>query len=65
MTQRTLAIASAITIGFAPAQVTSIDQYVAIQELGLALQRLSPGTLFSVHLARGRPATPALPPATA
>ena len=40
-------IASAITIGFAPAQVTSIDQYVAIQELGLALQRLSPGTLFS------------------
>src|ERR1700741_5444103 len=40
-------IASAITIGFAPAQVTSIDQYVSIQELGLALQRLSPGTLFS------------------
>jgi ABC-2 type transport system permease protein len=40
-------IASAITIGFAPAQVTSVDQYVAIQELGLALQRLSPGTLFS------------------
>src|SRR5262245_45786636 len=40
-------IASAITIGFAPAQVTSLEQYVAIQELGLALQRLSPGTLFS------------------
>src|SRR3954468_3603166 len=40
-------IASAITTGFAPAQVTSLDQYVAIQELGLALQRLSPGTLFS------------------
>src|SRR5882757_386333 len=40
-------IASAITIGFAPAQVTSVDQYIAIQELGLALQRLSPGTLFS------------------
>ena len=40
-------IASPITIGFAPAQVTSLDQYVAIQELGLALQRLSPGTLFS------------------
>ncbi|MBL6614938.1 MAG: ABC transporter permease [Reyranella sp.] len=40
-------IASAITLGFAPTQITSIDQYTSLQELGLALQRLSPGTLFS------------------
>jgi ABC-2 type transport system permease protein len=40
-------IASAVTLGFAPAQITSVDEYVSIQELGIALQRLSPGTLFS------------------
>jgi ABC-2 type transport system permease protein len=39
-------IASAIVVGFAPAQITSVDQYVAIGELGLALERLSPNTLF-------------------
>jgi ABC-2 type transport system permease protein len=40
-------IAQAITIGFAPAEIRSIDQLVSLQELGLALQRISPGTLFS------------------
>ena len=40
-------IATSLTIGFAPAQITSVDQYVGIQEFGLALQRLSPGTLFT------------------
>jgi len=39
-------IASAITIGFTPSQVTSIDQYVAIAELSQTLERLSPNTLF-------------------
>jgi ABC-2 type transport system permease protein len=39
-------IASAIVVGFAPTQITSVDQYVAIGELGLALERLSPNTLF-------------------
>jgi ABC-2 type transport system permease protein len=36
-----------LTVGFAPAEIRTLDQYVAIQEFGLALQRLSPGTLFS------------------
>lgn len=40
-------IASALTIGFAPAEIRSLDELVSIQEFGLALQRLSPGTLFS------------------
>ena len=40
-------IATSLTIGFAPAQITTVDQYVGIQEFGLALQRLSPGTLFT------------------
>jgi ABC-2 type transport system permease protein len=40
-------IASAITIGFAPTEIRSVDQLVSLQEFGLALQRLSPGTLFT------------------
>ncbi|HTR83199.1 MAG TPA: ABC transporter permease subunit, partial [Reyranella sp.] len=40
-------IANAITIGFAPTEIRSLDQLVSLQEFGLALQRLSPGTLFS------------------
>jgi ABC-2 type transport system permease protein len=40
-------IAQAITLSFVPAEITSMDQIVGLQELGLALQRLSPGTLFS------------------
>jgi ABC-2 type transport system permease protein len=40
-------IAQAILFSFVPPQITSLDQYVALQNLGLALQRLSPGTLFS------------------
>ena len=40
-------IAQAITLGFAPNEIRSVDELVSLQELGLALQRLSPGTLFS------------------
>jgi ABC-2 type transport system permease protein len=40
-------IAQAITIGFAPNEIRSVDELVSLQEFGLALQRLSPGTLFS------------------
>jgi ABC-2 type transport system permease protein len=40
-------IAQAITLGFVPNEIRSVDQLVSLQELGLALQRLSPGTLFS------------------
>jgi len=43
-------IANALVLGFAPAEITSLDQYVGIQELAIALQRLSPGTLFSEAL---------------
>jgi ABC-2 type transport system permease protein len=39
-------IASAITTGFTPSQFTSVDQMVAIAELGQALDRLSPNILF-------------------
>jgi ABC-2 type transport system permease protein len=34
-------------MAFVPPQITSLDQFVGLQELGLALQRVSPGTLFS------------------
>lgn len=40
-------IAQAITMAFVPPEITSLDQYIGLQELALALQRLSPGTLFS------------------
>lgn len=43
-------IANALVLGFAPREITSIDQYVSIQELAIAMQRLSPGTLFSEAL---------------
>ena len=43
-------IANAIVIGFAPREITSLDQYVGLQEFALAMQRLSPGTLFSEAL---------------
>jgi ABC-2 type transport system permease protein len=43
-------IANAIVLGFAPREITSIDQYVGIQQLAIAMQRLSPGTLFSEAL---------------
>ena len=43
-------IANAIVLGFAPREITSIDQYVGVQEFALAMQRLSPGTLFSEAL---------------
>ena len=40
-------IASAITIGFAPSQIHSAEEYLAVEQLGLVLARFSPGTLFS------------------
>ena len=40
-------IAEAITMGFVPNEIRSVDQLLSLQELGLALQRLSPGTLFT------------------
>jgi ABC-2 type transport system permease protein len=40
-------IAQAITRAFVPPEITSLDQYIGLQELALTLQRLSPGTLFS------------------
>jgi ABC-2 type transport system permease protein len=40
-------IAQAITLGFVPNEIRSVDQLLSLQELGLALQRLSPGTLFT------------------
>ncbi|MEI7872762.1 MAG: ABC transporter permease [Alphaproteobacteria bacterium] len=40
-------IASAITIGFAPSQIRSAEEYLAIEQIGLVLARFSPGTLFS------------------
>jgi ABC-2 type transport system permease protein len=43
-------IANAIVLGFAPREITSIDQYVGIQEFAIAMQRVSPGTLFSEAL---------------
>ncbi len=40
-------IAQAITIGFAPSQIRSAEEYLAVEQFGLAMSRLSPGTLFS------------------
>ena len=40
-------IASAITLGFAPSQIRSAEEYLAIEQVGLVLARFSPGTLFS------------------
>ena len=40
-------IASAITTGFAPAQFRSVDESCGVEQLGSALARLSPGTLFA------------------
>jgi ABC-2 type transport system permease protein len=34
-------------MAFVPPEITSLDQFIGLQELALALQRLSPGTLFS------------------
>jgi ABC-2 type transport system permease protein len=39
-------IAQAITVGFAPAQFRSAEEVLAVEQLSLALGRLSPGTLF-------------------
>ncbi|MBX9944268.1 MAG: ABC transporter permease [Reyranella sp.] len=40
-------IAEAITLGFAPSQIRSAEEFLAVEQMGFALLRLSPGTLFS------------------
>lgn len=40
-------IAGAITLGFAPSQIRSAEEYLAVEQFGLVLSRFSPGTLFS------------------
>lgn len=40
-------IAEAITIGFAPSQIRSAEEYLAVEQFGLVLSRFSPATLFS------------------
>ena len=40
-------IAQAITLGLAPSQIRSADEYLAIEQLGMVLARFSPGVLFS------------------
>ena len=40
-------LASALLISLAPSEIRSIDDYAAVQSMGLGLMRLSPGTLFS------------------
>ena len=39
-------IAQAITTGFTPAQFRTVDEVLSLEQLSLALARLSPGTLF-------------------
>ena len=43
-------IANAIVLAFVPAEITSLDQYVGVQDFAIAMQRVSPGTLFSEAL---------------
>ena len=40
-------LAGALLISLAPSEIRSIDDYAAVQSMGLGLMRLSPGTLFS------------------
>ena len=40
-------LAGALLAGLAPSEIRSLDEYVAVQSMGLGLMRLSPGTLFS------------------
>jgi ABC-2 type transport system permease protein len=40
-------LAGAILTGLAPSEIRNVDDYLAVQSLGLGLMRLSPGTLFS------------------
>lgn len=40
-------LASALLISLAPSEIRSIDDYAAVQSMGLGLMRLSPGALFS------------------
>jgi len=43
-------MAQGIVYAVVPPEVTSLNQYVAIQEFAIGVQRLSPGTLFSEAL---------------
>ena len=40
-------LAGALLVGLAPSEIRSMDDYAAVQLMGLGLMRLSPGTLFS------------------
>lgn len=40
-------LAGALLVGLAPSEIRTVDDYVAVQSVGLGLMRLSPGTLFS------------------
>jgi ABC-2 type transport system permease protein len=40
-------LAGALLISLAPSEIRSVDDYAAVQSMGLGLMRLSPGTLFS------------------
>ncbi|MBN9513211.1 MAG: ABC transporter permease subunit [Alphaproteobacteria bacterium] len=40
-------LAGALLVGLAPSEIRSMDDYAAVQSMGLGLMRLSPGTLFS------------------
>ena len=40
-------LASAIVSGVAPSEIRSLEEYAAVQDIAMALMRLSPGTLFS------------------
>jgi len=40
-------LAGALLISLAPSEIRSMDDYAAVQSMGLGLMRLSPGTLFS------------------
>ena len=39
--------AEAVTIAFAPSQIRSAEEFLAVEQVGLVLSRFSPGTLFS------------------
>lgn len=39
-------LAGALLVGLAPSEIRSMDDYAAVQSMGLGLMRLSPGTLF-------------------
>jgi ABC-2 type transport system permease protein len=40
-------LAGALVTGLAPSEIRNVDDYLAVQSMGIGLMRLSPGTLFS------------------